>query len=136
VKTPTTPEGEAQYDDLDPFTAALMSWTEAGRNPSWHHLAQDRVRKAMPLLARALDRAAGMDPDALVSMLGGVRPVDPLPDGPREFRPITEPYKGPDQPITACEYDWPGCEPGLDHGCRAVATLDHRHTCVRCGAHR
>ena len=58
MNTPTTPDGVRQFDELDPLQAALMAWVVAGEQPGWHRQAQDAVRRAMPLLGRALDRAA------------------------------------------------------------------------------
>lgn len=55
--TPTTPDGLRQYDHLSPLEAAHRAWTDAGANPDWHRHMQDEVRRAMPVLARALDRA-------------------------------------------------------------------------------
>jgi hypothetical protein len=54
--TPTTPEGESQYDHLPPELAAYRAWVDEGPDPGWHRRMQALVRVAMPLLARALDR--------------------------------------------------------------------------------
>jgi hypothetical protein len=55
--TPTTPEGLRRYDDLPAVEAVLLAWTEPGIHPAWWHRdRQAELRKAMPLLARALDR--------------------------------------------------------------------------------
>lgn len=59
MRTPTTPRGRAAYDHLPPLEAIVKAWTEPGPSPYWHRTAQDQVRRAMPVLARALDRAAG-----------------------------------------------------------------------------
>lgn len=61
VETPVTYSGLRKYDDLDAIEAVIKSWNEAGRNPTWHEDMQDIVRKAMPLLARSLDRLSGND---------------------------------------------------------------------------
>lgn len=58
MTTPTTPEGMAQYDDLPPAEAVVLAWTNPGDHPAWHRDRQAELRKAMPLLARALDRLA------------------------------------------------------------------------------
>lgn len=63
MRTPTTPDGERRYDHLDPLAAVRAAWTITGPRPDWHELAKDRVRAAMPLLGRALDRLAGDNPD-------------------------------------------------------------------------
>lgn len=56
-KTPTTPKGLRQYDDLAPLEALRKAWRIEGTNPKWHNSRKQVVRDAMPLLARALDRA-------------------------------------------------------------------------------
>jgi hypothetical protein len=56
--TPVTPAGLRQYDHMVPIDAVMAAWFIAGDNPVWHHRMQRRVRKSMPLLARALDRLA------------------------------------------------------------------------------
>lgn len=56
-KTPTTPNGFRQYDELPPLEAIRKAWREPGINPKWHRASKQVVRDAMPLLARALDRA-------------------------------------------------------------------------------
>jgi len=58
VTTPTTPEGLARYDDLPPLDAIVAAWTEPGSHPEWHRRQKAEVWRRMPLLARALDRAA------------------------------------------------------------------------------
>ena len=59
-KTPTTAAGLGKYDKLSPTDAAVKAWITTGGNPGWHFACQKQVRDAMPLLARALDRAAGI----------------------------------------------------------------------------
>ena len=56
METPTTPRGLRKFDRDDQLTAILKAWNDPGTHPSWHREQQDKVRKAMPLLARALDR--------------------------------------------------------------------------------
>lgn len=56
LATPVTEEGLKQYDDLHVITAIWRAWEEPGENPEWHKAMQEEVRRAMPLLARALDR--------------------------------------------------------------------------------
>lgn len=46
------------YDHLPSLEAALRAWSNYGPCPQYHMLMQNQVREAMPLLARALDRAA------------------------------------------------------------------------------
>lgn len=54
----TTPINDiAMYDHLDPLDAAIEAWKNHGPNPAWHDQMRDRVRRTMPLLGRALDRA-------------------------------------------------------------------------------
>lgn len=57
-RTPITERGLRQYDKLTPVRAILDAWTVPGNNPAAHAEAQRIVRAAMPLLGRALDRAA------------------------------------------------------------------------------
>jgi len=52
-------EGLHQYDHLPAAEAARRAWTHYGVRPVWHLLAQETVRNAMPVLARALDRLEG-----------------------------------------------------------------------------
>jgi len=52
-------EGPHQYDHLPAAEAARRAWTHYGVRPVWHLLAQETVRNAMPVLARALDRLEG-----------------------------------------------------------------------------
>ena len=59
MRTPITPRGRTAYDHLPPYDAIVKAWTEQGLSPYWHREAQGQVRRAMPVLARALDRAAG-----------------------------------------------------------------------------
>jgi hypothetical protein len=56
MRTPTTESGLRVYDHLRPEEAVRRAWNTPGPNPYWHTKMQARVRKAMPLLARALDR--------------------------------------------------------------------------------
>lgn len=56
--TPYTDAGLHRFDLLPPDAAAVMAWTSSGPSPEWHERAKQTVRDAMPLLARALDRAA------------------------------------------------------------------------------
>lgn len=58
MKTPTTPSGLTRYDDLAPGQAAVRAWIEPGPVPQYHRACQEQVREVMPLLGRALDRAA------------------------------------------------------------------------------
>lgn len=44
------------YDGLPPEEAVVRSWADYGSNPRHHIEQQDKLRKSMPLLARALDR--------------------------------------------------------------------------------
>lgn len=46
-----------RYDHLRALTAARLAWTEKGSDPRRHEEMRKQVRKQMPLLARALDRA-------------------------------------------------------------------------------
>lgn len=57
MRTPSTPSGRSAYDHLPPLEAIIRAWTETGPHPDWHRRAQDEVRRAMPVLAHALDRA-------------------------------------------------------------------------------
>ncbi len=61
MTTPTTPDGLRQYDHLPAAEAARLAWTSPGYHSGWHRQMQDRVRAAMPVLARALDRLADED---------------------------------------------------------------------------
>lgn len=58
MKTPITPAGLQQYDNLDPCLAIAVAWTNPGDKPAWHSYAKAVVREAMPVLARSLDRLA------------------------------------------------------------------------------
>lgn len=58
MRTPSTPRGRAAYDHLPPLEAIIRAWTEPGPRPDWHRQAQGEVRRAMPTLAHALDKAA------------------------------------------------------------------------------
>ena len=57
MKTPTSDKGLAMHDELPPLVAIRKAWRVPGNNPKWHRASQQVVRDAMPLLARALDRA-------------------------------------------------------------------------------
>jgi len=57
MDTPSTAPGRAQYDSLPALDAILAAWNRPGRNAAWHRAAQQTVRRAMPTLAHALDRA-------------------------------------------------------------------------------
>lgn len=81
MATPMT-DGEHRYDHLRPLTAALAAWVLPEARDGWHESAKDRVRAAMPLLGRALDRAVGIeDPDALVAMLSEADQAAGMPYG-------------------------------------------------------
>lgn len=56
VKTPYTKSGLRKFDDLDPAEALRRAWSDPGNHPMWHVEAQAVVRRAMPVLGRALDR--------------------------------------------------------------------------------
>lgn len=58
IKTPVTELGMMKFDKMDSLDAALAAWNDPGKHPSWHKICQDNVRQAMPLLAKALDRAS------------------------------------------------------------------------------
>lgn len=44
------------YDEFPPAIAVVMAWGEDEGYPLYHRRKQDEVRKAMPVLSRALDR--------------------------------------------------------------------------------
>lgn len=46
---------------MTPITSGhpRRAWSEPGPRPGWHEAMRQRVRRDMPLLARALDRLAG-----------------------------------------------------------------------------
>lgn len=46
------------YDHLPALDAALQAWTTPGPDPFYHEAMKRNVREAMPLLGKALDRAA------------------------------------------------------------------------------
>lgn len=50
------PDNIRMYDRLSPEEAVYKAWSVAGKSPATHRAAQDRLRREMPLLARALDR--------------------------------------------------------------------------------
>jgi len=56
MSTPTTSEGEHQYDGLLAYEAVCLAWTVPGSEPERHARAKEQVRAAMPALARSLDR--------------------------------------------------------------------------------
>lgn len=58
MDTPTTDRALRKYDRHPATEAAVLAWATPGPHPAWHREAQEEVRRAMPLLARALDRAA------------------------------------------------------------------------------
>lgn len=58
MRTPVTPAGLERYDSAQPTHAAVLAWVVTGINPAAHTAAQQQVRDCMPVLARALDRAA------------------------------------------------------------------------------
>lgn len=45
------------YDHLPALEAALWAWTTPGPDPFYHEAVKDDIRRLMPLLGRALDRA-------------------------------------------------------------------------------
>lgn len=49
---------QGMYDHLPALEAALQAWTNPGPDPFYHGAMKGNVRLTMPLLARALDRAA------------------------------------------------------------------------------
>lgn len=57
-KTPVTDEGLKQYDNESQLEAILNAWNNPGRSPWLHLRQQNKLRKALPVLARALDRAS------------------------------------------------------------------------------
>lgn len=57
-KTPVTEEGMVQYDNQDTMDAIINAWVIQGVESLYHRRMQDNVRRQMPLLGRALDRAA------------------------------------------------------------------------------
>jgi hypothetical protein len=59
TRTPITEEALTQYDDSPGKEVAVYAWMNTGRSPAFHHRQQEVVRRTMPLVARALDRAAG-----------------------------------------------------------------------------
>lgn len=56
IGTPYTEEGARQYDHLHPVWSIALSWDNPGKNPMWHRMMQNIVRKHMPVLAHNLDR--------------------------------------------------------------------------------
>lgn len=57
MRTPVTTTALRKYDHEDPLVAAALAWRVTGPVPHAHYQEQAVVRDAMPLLARALDRA-------------------------------------------------------------------------------
>lgn len=49
---------ENMYDHLPALEAALQAWTTPGPDPFYHEAVKHGIRQIMPLLGRALDRAA------------------------------------------------------------------------------
>ena len=49
--------GVYKYDSLPAMQAVIMAWSVPGLNPQAHAAANAAIRKANPILARALDRA-------------------------------------------------------------------------------
>ena len=49
-------KGKYMYEHLTPEEAVRQAWVNPGISPRTHEEAQKRLRKDMPLLARALDR--------------------------------------------------------------------------------
>lgn len=62
TRTPIDPGAVTMFDHLPPFDAIMAAWTVPGPNVWWHHHMQQLVRDQMPLLGRALDRAAQQSP--------------------------------------------------------------------------
>lgn len=54
MSTPAKPRTVEQLD----LQAIVAAWTVPGPAPDVHRRAQEKVRRQMPVLARALDRAA------------------------------------------------------------------------------
>lgn len=48
------------YDHLPAVKAIVLAWSEPGPEPAFHESMKHQVREAMPLLGRALDRAADL----------------------------------------------------------------------------
>lgn len=57
-ETPVTESGLTQYDGKDALDAIIDAWVIQGVESLYHRRMQDNVRRSMPLLGRALDRAA------------------------------------------------------------------------------
>ena len=62
MRTPTTRPGLEQYDHLPAEEAILRAWTEPGAAPDYHRYCQRLLRAQIPVLARALDRFAAIQP--------------------------------------------------------------------------
>lgn len=58
IETPVTEEGLVQYDNQNAMDAIIDAWVIQGVESLYHRRMQDQVRRLMPLLGRALDRAA------------------------------------------------------------------------------
>lgn len=56
TETPVTEKGLKKYDHLPPAEAVMNAWYNPGDNRRHHFLMRAKVRRQMPLLARALDR--------------------------------------------------------------------------------
>lgn len=50
------PKGIRKYDHLPPVEAIVQAWTIKGPQPQYHDFAKNAVARAMPLLARAIER--------------------------------------------------------------------------------
>lgn len=57
-ETPVTESGLVQNDGKEALEAITDAWVIQGVESLYHRRMQDQVRRAMPLLGRALDRAA------------------------------------------------------------------------------
>lgn len=57
-ETPVTASGLVQNDGKDAMSAIIDAWVIQGVESLYHRRMQDQVRRSMPLLGRALDRAA------------------------------------------------------------------------------
>lgn len=56
--TPFTLDGLNQHDHLPVSEALFHWWVDPGVNPEWHKQQRQVVRRAMPGVARSLDRLA------------------------------------------------------------------------------
>lgn len=55
-QSPVTEEGLKMFDDIQAEYAIYLAWNDPGEHAYFHEIQKDKVRKAMPLLGRALDR--------------------------------------------------------------------------------